>query len=102
MRIGEKEAYLTPDEEEITKLSSPLAIFEIDLHGLRAAAVDDLTQMETAFFKENEETPMDNVFTALGPEYESALARKMVFSKIAAELAMRTLTERLQDEDDRG
>lgn len=99
MKIGEQEAYLTPDEENITKLKSPLAIFEIDLHGLRSSAIADLTRMETAFIKENEETPMDNVFTSLGPEYEGALARKMIFSKIAAELAMRTVTERLQDDD---
>jgi hypothetical protein len=102
MRIGEEQAYLTPEEEEKTKLESPLAVYEIDLHGLREAAVADLAHMERAFFQEGDETPVDNVFTSLGPEYESALARKIVFSKIAAELALRTVAERLLDEGDQG
>jgi hypothetical protein len=100
MRIGDQEAYLSPEEEAKTGLDSPLLIYEIDLHGLREKAISDLTSMEASFFKESDETPLGSVFASLGPEYEAALARKIVFSKIAAELAMRTVTERLLDEDD--
>lgn len=99
MKIGEQEAYLSDEDIATTGLSSPIAIFEVDIHSLREAAIADLARMERDFFQSSADVSLVDLYQSLGPEYQSALGRKIIYSKIAAELAMRTVTEKLLDED---
>jgi hypothetical protein len=99
MKIGETVAHLSLAEEQLTDLVSPIHIFEIDLHAMREEAISDLHRLEREYMWQHDEMPVDNVPEALGPEYKKALSRKLVFSKIAAELATREGLKRMLDED---
>ena len=99
MKIGETVAHLSLAEEQLTGLVSPIHIFEIDLHAMREEAISDLRRLEREYMWDNEDMSVDNVPEALGLEYKKALGRKLVLSKIAAELATREGLKRMLDED---